>query len=63
MFGIGCLIATVTSECVIESVVSGVGLGISIYTCAKKKQGLAGINKIEYGKGVLSRDWQYTGMD
>lgn len=37
MFGIGCLIATVTSECVIESIVSDVGLGISIYTCAKMK--------------------------
>ena len=34
---IGCLISAVTSECVIESVVSGVGLGISIYTFAKKK--------------------------
>lgn len=34
---IGCLISTVTSECIIESVVSGVGLGISIYTCAKEK--------------------------
>ena len=41
---IGCLVSAVTSECVIESVVSGVGLGISIYTCAKKRLGVIGLN-------------------
>lgn len=34
---IGFLVSTLSSEVIIESIVSGVGLGISIYTCAKEK--------------------------